>query len=352
MVRWVPLVLAWLAVGLMAGDAGPAAAAEGRRPLVAVALSFDQQERWARDLGAMRDYAASLDVDLLVEVAKNNQMQQNFQVGKLLAQKPDVLILTAHDAAGAAFLVKKARDQGVKVICYDRLVLNVDVDLYLSYDDETIGEMQARYLTERAPAGGYVLISGSPGDYNSFLLKAGAMKVLRPLIDSGKITVLAEGPVIDWDPAEAGTMVRQVLDRGETPVAVLAPNDLTAEGIVQVLTARRLAGQVLVTGQDAELAAARRIVAGVQSMTVFKDTRLLGAKAVELAVKMAVGQSLDDEVNTQFPSGHRLIPTVLLTPVLVDRDNLERVLVDSGYLAPGEVYGRMWSGQLLGWKRH
>ncbi len=352
MVRCVPLILAWLAVWLAAGGAGPAEAADGRRPLVAVALSFDQQERWARDLGAMRDYAESLDVDLLVEVAKNNQMQQNFQIGKLLAQKPDVLILTAHDAAGAAFMVKKARDQGVKVICYDRLVLNVDVDLYLSYDDEAIGEMQARYLVKRAPAGGYVLISGSPGDYNSFLLKAGAMKVLRPLVDSGQITVLAEGPVIDWDPAEAGAMVRKVLDRGETPAAVLAPNDLTAEGVLRVLAERRLAGRVPVTGQDAELAAARRIVAGLQSMTVFKDTRLLGAKAVDLAVKMAVGQSLDSEINARFPSGRRLIPTVLLTPVLVDQDNLESVLVDSGYLAPEAVYGRLGPGRLFGWKRH
>ncbi len=332
--------------------AGELWSAEGRRPLVAVSLPSDR-ERWARDLSAMRDYAQAKGVDLAVEVAKDNQMRQNFQVGKLLAQNPDVLILTSHDAAGAAFIVKKAQDQGVKVVCYDRLILNVPVELYISFDSEAVGEMQGRFLAGRAPQGPYILMSGAPNDYNSRLLLTGAMKVLEPLIKPGQITVAADGPVVDWVVAEAEAMVEAVLAKGVTPAAILAPNDLMAEGAIRVLEAHGLAGRVPVTGQDAEAAAARRILAGTQGMTAFKDTRLLGAKAMELAVKLAENQPLDGEINGRIFNGSLEVPSVFLTPVLVDRDNLGRVLVESGYLSPEEVYGRSRKGgPRVSWKRN
>ena len=312
----------------------------GQRLKVALALSFDRQEdRWSRDLDAMRAYAEAHGIELMVEVARNNQMQQNSQITRLLARNPAVLILTPHDGAGAAAAVRKARDLGVKVISYDRLVMNAPVDIYVTFDNEMVGELQASCLVKAVPRGEYVILSGAPGDGNSRQFLAGAMKVIRPLADSGLIKVAAEDAIIDWQPATALEIMRKILAGGVRPDAVLAPNDPTAGAVIQALADYGLAGSVPVTGQDAELEAARRLVAGTQSMTVFKDTRLLGAKAMELAVKLAAGESLEEAGVRPAPIGKALVPAYMLTPVAVTRDNLKETLIESGYLTEKDVFG-------------
>ena len=321
--------------------------AEEARLKVAVALSYAQPGRWEKDLAAMRDLAAARDIELLVEVTHGNQMRQNAQATKLLAQKPAVLVLAPHDAAGAASIVRQAHDQGVKVIAYDRLVLNSGVDLYISYDSEKTGELQGRYLAGRAKSGAYVLLSGSPTDHNSLLLWNGAMKYLQPLIDKGSITVAGDGPVIDWEPAEALVIVEKALNRDGNLAAVLAPNDSTAAGAIQALNRAGLGGKVLVTGQDATLEAVQRIVQGSQSMTIYKDTRMLAGRALEAAVKMARGENWENEAGVTVFDGSHNVPAVLLGPVLVERDNIDRVLISSGHLTREEVYGRS-GGRLSG----
>jgi len=310
------------------------------RAKIAVLLSYAQAGRWEKDLAAMRDFAAARDIDLLVEVSPGNQMLQNNQAAKLLAQNPSVLVLAPHDAAGAASIVRRARAQGVRVIAYDRLVLNAGVDLYISYDSEKVGELQGGYLARRAPAGAYVLLSGSPTDHNALLLWQGAMKALQPLIDSGAITVAADGPVIDWEPATARDIVEAALNRGVKLAAVLAPNDSTAAGAVQALNRAGLGGRVLVTGQDATVDAVQRLILGSQSMTVYKNTRLMAGRALELALMMARGEPWEDEVPERINDGGRLVPAIMLSPVLVDQNNIDSVLISGGHLSREEIYGR------------
>ena len=332
--------LLFLVLILPAGFLHAADGEPGRRVKVALALSFDRQEdRWTRDLEAMRAYAEAHGIELMVEVAQNNQMQQNAQVAKLLARKPAVLILTPHDAAGAAAVVRKARDLGIKVIAYDRLVMNAPVEIYVTFDNELVGELQATCLVRAAPQGDYVVLSGAPGDANSRQFLAGAMKVIQPLADSGRIRVAAEASVIDWQPDTALEIMRKILAGGLRPSAVLAPNDPTAGAVIEALAAYGLAGSVPVTGQDAELEAARRIVAGTQLMTVFKDTRLLGTKAMELAVMLAEGRSAEEAGAKPVRIGGLEVSTLMLAPRAVTRDNLEEVLVKSGYLTREEIFG-------------
>ncbi len=343
--------LAWvLILGLLfaCGFGGPLRAADGRRPVVAVSLSFMGPGRWEKDLAVMREYAETQGVELVVEVARNNQMQQNSQAARLLTKKPDVLILCPHDAASAAAIIRMAHDQGTPVIAYDRLVLNAGADLHVTFDDERVGRIQGEYLAERAPRGPYVLLSGSPGDYNSRLLLDGAMAALGLLLDSGAITVAADGPVIEWDPNEARAIVEQALDAGVAPVAVLAPNDGTAAGAIEALAVRGLSGRVLVTGQDAEAAAARRIVAGTQAMTIFKDTRLLGVKAMDAALELMAGRDPAELADHRIWDGRHWVPAVQLEPVLVDRGNLDQALISSGFLSYEEVYGQPGADQSSG----
>lgn len=246
---------------------------------IGLALPTLQEARWIRDKQSMEAKAAELGVELQIMVARGDQEQQNEQVDRLLNNDIDVLVLAPHDAEGAAAAVESAKRAGVPVISYDRLVLGACVDLYLSFDNERVGEMQGEWLAGHVPAGSYIIMSGAPTDSNSKMYLDGAMRRLQPLIDGGGITVLARQPVIDWQPANALKIVETTLAKAGNRVdAVLAPNDGTAGGVVAALEAAGLSGKAAVTGQDADAEAVRRIVAGSQSMTVFKDTRVLGRR--------------------------------------------------------------------------
>jgi D-xylose transport system substrate-binding protein len=164
------------------------------------------------------------------------------------------------------------------------------------------------------------------------------MKYIKPLADKGDIKIVMDQFVKDWQPSEAQKLCEQALTANQNKVdAVLAPNDGTAGGCIQALASQGLAGKVPITGQDAELAAAIRIVQGVQSMTIFKDTRALGKKAIEMAVDIAAGKSIDTGGKV-VNNNKKDVPSVLLTPVIVTKDNLDDVLIKSGYLKKSAVY--------------
>ena len=308
---------------------------------IGFSLPTQQNERWSFDLKAMEKEAQKADVELLYTVAQNDQMQQNEQIDTLLAQGIDVLIMAPHDAAGAASAVKKAADKGAKVIAYDRLILNAKVDVYISFDNEKVGELQGEYLTKLVPNGNYIILSGSPTDNNARYLKAGAMKFIQPLIDAGKIKVIVDHPVIDWMPHKAQELVKLALAETKGDIdAVLAPNDDTAGGVVKALEFYKLAGKVPVTGQDSEVFAVRRLVAGSQAMTVFKDTRVLAAKSLQIAVKLVNGQDISADISTRINNFKIDVPSILLTPVVVDKRSINKILIDSGYLSREQVYGK------------
>ncbi|MDK2811107.1 MAG: D-xylose transport system substrate-binding protein [Petroclostridium sp.] len=358
-VKIIALILAlMMAVSVFAGcnsakkqEAAPAPAPapekkeEAKQPeaktdqkiVVGLSLPTQREERWVRDKETMEAEAKKLGIDLKVQISDNDAGKQMAQAENLLAQGINVLILAPHDATGAAPIVDMAHKAGVKVISYDRLVMNSDVDLYISFDNVKVGEIQGKYITEKVPKGNYLVLAGSPTDNNAKLFREGAMKYIQPLVDKGDIKVVHDEWVKDWQPSEAMKIAENALTANKNDIqAVLAPNDGTAGGVIQALAAQGLAGKVPVTGQDAELAAAKRIVEGIQSMTVFKDTRELGKAAIAAAIKMAKGESI--ESNGKVNNNKIDVPSLLLTPIAVDKDNLDKVLIDSGYLKKEDVY--------------
>ena len=312
----------------------------GEKLVIGLALPTQQEERWVRDMHAMTDEAKKLGIDLRIQIARNEQMQQNNQVDQLLSQGVQVMIIAPHDGEGAAVAVKASHDEGVKVISYDRLIMGTPVDVYISFDNVRVGELQGKWITERATKGNYIIMSGAPTDNNAGLFKKGAMKYIQPLIDSKAINVVMEQAVIDWQPANAQKIVENALTKANNDIqGILAPNDGTAGGAISALEAQGLAGKVYITGQDADLAAAQRIVRGSQGMTVFKDTRELGREAIRLAIKMAKGEDIMPATEGQTVNNNAIdVPSVLLTPIAVDKDNIDKVLIESGYLNKEEVY--------------
>jgi D-xylose transport system substrate-binding protein len=327
------LSLSWLALSVWATDLR----AESLK--IGLSLPTQAEERWVRDKNTMVETAKALGVDLRVQITNNDAAKQVAQSENLLAQGVKVLILAPHDAESAAVIVQKAKKAGVKVISYDRLILNSEPDVYVSFDNEKVGEMQGDYLTKLVPKGNYVVLAGAPTDNNAKLYRDGAMKFIQPLVDKGDIKIVMDQSVKDWQPSEAQKIMEQALTANQNKIdAVLAPNDGTAGGAIQALAAQGLAGKVPVTGQDAELSASIRIVQGTQSMTIFKDTRLLGTKAVELAVKMAKDEPIASEINAKLNNKKIDVPSVLLPIVVVDKASLDKTLIDSGYLKRELVY--------------
>ncbi len=309
------------------------------KPRIGVSLPTQAAERWVRDKLQMEAGFKKAGITVTVQVANEDAGKQVSQCENMFAKGLDVLILAPHDAKGAASIVEKAHAAGVKVISYDRLVMDSDVDYYLSFDNVKVGEIQGQYITKIAPKGNYAIFAGAPTDNNAKLFREGAMKYIQPLIDSGAIKVVSDQWVKDWAPSEAMKLMENALTANNDKItAVLAPNDGTAGGIIEALSARKLAGKVPVTGQDAELAAARRILAGTQAMTVYKDTRALADAAVQMALSLAAGKSIDSQINNSVNNDKIDVPAVLLTPLAVDKANLDKVLIGGGYLKKADVY--------------
>ena len=310
-----------------------------RQGLIGVSLPSEVPKRWARDGKAMEEQADMLGIPIMVKNANNSEENQILQIEELIAQGVDILIIVSISGSALEGVIKKAKDKGIKVIAYDRLIPNVDLDAFITFDSVRVGEIMGRYLIEKVPIGNYVIILGHPYDNNAVLINQGAMDYIRPRVLQRYINIVKEGTAFKWSPEVSYNIVKDALKENNNKIdAILAPSDSVAEGAIRALEEQGLAGKTVVTGQDADLDAARRIVKGTQSMTVFKDTRELGKEAINTAVKLARGEALD--VSDITNNGKVDVQSILLKPVLVDKNNLDKVLIDSGYLDKNDVYER------------
>ncbi len=314
-------------------EAGP------KKGTIRIGLSMDtlKEERWQRDRDLFMARARELGAEVLVQSANGDDRVQMQQADNLLTQGVDVLVVIPHNGEIAASIVDSAKARGVPVISYDRLIRSSEPALYISFDNEKVGELQARYLLERAPKGNYVLIGGAPTDNNALLFRKGQMNVLKPAVDGGDVKVVSDQWAKDWLASEALRIAEDALTRsGNQVTAVVASNDATAGGAISALEVQRLAGKVLVSGQDADLAALQRIVAGTQSMTVYKPVHLLARRAAEAAVSLARGEKVPTA--STINNGKTDVPSILLEPVVVDRNNIVETVVKDGYQKLEAVY--------------
>ena len=334
--------------GSAGGGGGAATARKKKGPNEQVFIGFLmdtlKEERWQRDKELVERRAKELGAKLSVQVANGDDNLQIKQAENLLSQKVDVLIVAPHNGEIAATIVEMAHREGVPVISYDRMIRNADVDLYLSHQVVRMGEMQARYLLERAPKGNYIIVQGAPTDNNARLLHDGQMNVLKPAVERGDIKIVVDQPAKEWSPKEALNIVENALTlANNNVVAVLAANDGTAGGAVEALTAQNLAGKVLVTGQDAELPALQSIVQGKQTMTIYKPLQPLAYGAVDSALKLARGETV--QTNDTVDNGKKKVPSMLYEPQSVDKNNLVATVVKDGYQTLEKICEKVPAGQ-------
>lgn len=310
-------------------------------PKVKIGLSLDtlKEERWQHDRDLFVKECADDGGEVLVQAANNSDALQVEQAENLLTQGVQVLVVVPHNGKVAATIVDEAHKAGVKVIAYDRLINDCDLDYYVAFDAPKIGEMQAKYLVKKVPKGNYVIIEGAPTDNNAVLLKDGQMKVLQPLIDKGDIKVVTQQWANDWSPIEALKIMENALTRNDNKVdAVLVSNDGMAGGAIQALAEQKMAGKVPVTGQDGDLAACQRIVAGIQSMTIYKPLKKEAEEAAYLALKLARKATSFECQFVPVNNGKVDVPSVLLLPVVVDKGNLDKTIIKDGFQKKEDVY--------------
>jgi D-xylose transport system substrate-binding protein len=332
-----------LAVSCVKTPEGTTATETARAPHsgpVRIGFSMDtlKEERWQRDKALVEQRAKEVGAQLDVQVANGDDAEQTKQADNMLTKGIDVLIVAPHNGEIAASIVEAAHRKGVPVISYDRLIRNADVDLYISHQVVKIGETQAEYALQHVPKGNYVLIGGSPTDYNAKLLRDGQMNVLKPAIDRGDVKVISDQFANEWKAEEALRITEDALTKtGKKIDAIVASNDGTAGGAISALEAAGLAGKVLVTGQDAQKDAVQRIVKGTQTMTIYKPIQPLAFGAVDAAVKLAKHETV--ETHDKINNGKKDVPAILIPLISVDKSNVDATIIKDGYHSHQDIYG-------------
>ena len=309
--------------------------AEGEK--IGLLMSDLRLERWQKDRDLFTEAAESMGAKVYTQSANGDANTQISQIENMISRGVDVLVIVPENGEVLGNVLSEAKAEGIKVLAYDRLIKFADIDLYVSFDNIRVGEMQAQALLKRKPTGNYFLIGGSPTDNNAKMFREGQMKVLQPAIDSKKIKIVGDQWAMGWSAEAALNIMENGLTANANKIdAVVASNDSTAGGAVQALAAQGLSGKVVISGQDADLAAVRRIVAGTQTMTVYKPISKLAKTSAELAVKLARGEMID--VNGHVNNGKKDVDAVLLTPIAVTKDNLDETVIADGFHSHDDVY--------------
>jgi D-xylose transport system substrate-binding protein len=336
LMRIVAVAAAFAMAGCGGGEPAPKPAADAGRLRIGLLLDSLENERWQHDRDLFVARVEELHAKVDVRDGAGDHAKQVEGARQLLDAGVKALVVVPHDLEKAREIVALAAERKVPVISYDRLIRDADVALYVSFDNVKVGRMQAEALLAAAPRGNYLLLGGAPTDNNAKLVREGQLEVLKPAIASGAVKIIAQPFVLNWDTALAKQETAAALKKTRSIVAVVASNDATATGAADALAEANLSGKVALSGQDADLAACQRIVAGTQTMTVYKPLRSLARMAAGSAVNLAKGEGVDSLVKVN--NGLKDVPSRLLEPIAVDKSNIDVTVISDGYQTKDAVY--------------
>ena len=293
-------------------------------------------ERWHNDRDNFIAKSKELGYEVMVGDAENNQDKQNAQADSMINAGVKLLVVVPEDGYKAAKIVENAHKAGIKVVAYDRLIMNCNLDAYVSYDNEMVGQAMAIYITIRIKQGNFVYIGGPTSDRNSFFVRNGIYQILTPLINNKSINMVCDTSAQQWSKVEAYNITMDIISKNKHPNVIFAASDELAKGVIKCLVDLGLNGKILVTGQDADIDACRNIVNGNQILTLFKPPRLLADRAVQISSGLMGDMPFLTIVNTF--NGKVNVPSLILYPVPVDKNNLGNSVIKEGYHSEGDIY--------------
>lgn len=345
-----------MALSMVIGFAGCGAAKDTSK-LVGVAMPTKSSERWILDGDNMKKQLEEKGYTVDLQYGEDNIDNQVAQIENMISKGAKALVVASIDGSALTDVLKKAGDAGIKVIAYDRLIKGTEnVSYYATFDNYKVGVQQATSLVKGLGADtkpgpfNIELFGGSPDDNNAFFFYDGAMSVLQPLIDKGTLVVKSGQVGMDkvstlrWDAATAQSRMDNILSSQYTTAnvdGVLSPYDGISIGILSALKGVGYGKgdkvMPIVTGQDAEVASVKSIIAGEQYSTIFKDTRTLAEKCVKMVDAVLTGSKPEVNDEKTYDNGKKIVPSFLCDPVPVDKSNYKVALIDSGYYKEADL---------------
>ena len=330
------------------------AAAGGAGALIGVAMPTKDLQRWNQDGSNMKAEleAAGYAVDL--QYASNDVQTQVSQIENMISNGCQMLVIASIDGSSLGEPLSQAKEAGIPVISYDRLIMNSDaVSYYATFDNYKVGQKQGEYLVEAlglensSEPRNIELFTGDPADNNCVFFFGGAMDVLQKYIDEGKLvvksgqTAFEQVATANWDSEKAQNRMDTIIAGnyldGTVLDAVLCSNDSTALGVENALAASYTGTYPVITGQDCDIANVKNMLNGKQAMSVFKDTRTLATQVVKMVDAVMQGSEAEINDTSSYDNGTGVIPTYLCEPVVVTIDNYKEMLIDSGYYTEDQV---------------
>ena len=342
------VLTAMLAVAAM----GTMANAEGEK--IGVAMPTQDLQRWNQDGSNMKAELEAKGYEVDLQYAGNDSATQASQIENMIANGDQLLVVASIDGDSLGTVLAQAKEANIPVISYDRLIMNTDaISYYATFDNYLVGKTQGEFLVDALDlenADGpfnLEIVTGDPGDNNVNFFYGGAMDVLQPYLDEGKLVVPSgqiakeEVATANWATDAAQSRFENILSSnyadGTNLDAVLASNDSTALGVENALAANYTGEYPIITGQDCDIANVANIVAGKQAMSVFKDTRALASQVVEMVDAIISGEEVPVNDTETYDNGTGIIPSYLCEPVAVTIDNYKEMLIDSGYYTEDQI---------------
>lgn len=325
---------------------------------IGIAMPTQSAERWILDGSNMVEVLEDLGYKTDLQYAEDVVQNQISQIENMITKGVDVLVIASIDGSALTDVLEQAALNDIKVIAYDRLIMNSEhVDYYATFDNYSVGVLQANYIIEKLDLDNsdetynIELFAGSPDDNNSLFFWDGAIDTLKPYFDAGKLVVRSgqtsfeQAATLRWDGATAQTRMDNILNAhystGENVDAILSPYDPISLGVIESMKNVGYGSDEkplpIVTGQDAVEAGVKSIIAGEQSQTVFKDTRALADKAAEMVQALLEGKEVIINDTTTYDNGVKVVPSYLLAPQSVDIENYKEILIDSGYFTEDDL---------------
>ena len=328
--------------------------AEEAKPVIGVAMPTQDLQRWNQDGANMKAQLEEKGYEVDLQYAGNDIATQVSQLENMIANGVGVLVVACIDGDSLGTVLAQAKEASIPVIAYDRLIMNTDaISYYATFDNKLVGMTQGQYIVDALDlenADGpfnLEMVTGDPGDNNVNFFFGGAIEVLQPYIDAGKLVVPSgqmtkdEVATAAWATDAAQARFENILSSyyadGTVLDAVLASNDSTALGVANALAANYTGEYPILTGQDCDIANVGNLVDGKQSMSVFKDTRTLASKVVEMVDAIVADTEVPVNDTETYDNGTGVIPSFLCEPVAVTIDNYEEMLIESGYYTAEEI---------------
>lgn len=300
---------------------------------VSIGVSFDSFiiERWQKDRDVFVSTAKELGATVNVQNANGDVEEQKAQIEYLTAKGVDVIVIVCIDSNTLSEEIRKAKEKGIKVICYDRLVKNSNVDLYISFDNKKVGSLMGDCIGQDGTVKNVIMLCGSSTDSNVAMVEEGFLEKMK--INGKNIIDIAY--MDGWNAELASKYVEDNPDTINRAEAIMCGNDDIATHVIRSLAVSRKAGKIMVVGQDADLAACQHIVEGTQKMTVYKPVEHLASQAAKCAIALAKGDRLEcDTIN----DGTYDIPYIALEPTMVNKRNIDAVIIEGGFHLKEDVY--------------